>query len=116
MNKADEISQAIKRSVMESDRKASSYHAHAQADAELSLGGRFAQVRPTSVTGANAGSIYPKMPEGNPWAKDECPPEPPLGWSMEAQETTGEVWEVEASRSPSTSALVEGDESKGAKT
>lgn len=96
-----DITMKEKRQILENDRKVrdgSTFFAHARADAELNLGGRYAKVQPTSVTGANPGSVYPRMPEGNPWAKDECPPEPSLGYAIDEQEPVGEPHEIAASR------------------
>ena len=93
------ISQKEKRAVMENDRKVrSTFFHHAQASADDDRQGRFAAAGKTTVVGANPGSVYPKMPEGNYWAKDECPPEPPLGYAIDDQPTTGEVFEVDSGR------------------
>jgi len=98
-NPADDIPQAERRRIMADDRRAkATYHNFAQADADTELGGRYAKVQPTSVTGANPGSVYPKQPEGSPWRTDECPPEPPLGCNIDAVEPVGEVFEIEASK------------------
>jgi hypothetical protein len=59
------------------------------------MGGRFAKVTRSTVTGSGPIAEYPRMPEGSPWAKDECPPEPPidrsddgvrLGYRVDGQE------------------------------
>ena len=73
-----DITMKEKKEILEDDRKVregSTYFAHAQASAQDEMGGRFAKVQPTSVTGS-APSAWPKMPEGNFWAKNEMPPEP----------------------------------------
>jgi hypothetical protein len=75
-NPADEISQAERRRIMADDRRGQTYQGHAINDAELNLGGRFAQVQPTSVTGANPGSVYPRQPSTSPWYCDPVGPEP----------------------------------------
>lgn len=102
------FSQKEKRAILENDRKvreSSSFHAHAIAELG-DVGGRFASEIRQSVTGSTPGSQYPRQPSGSPWARDECPPEPPLGYSVDEQEAVGERHEIEASRgSPSASAL-----------
>ena len=75
MNPADEVSQAERRRIMAEERRGKTYMGHA-LDAELELGGRYAKVHTTTVTGSTPGPTYPTQPEGSPWAKDECPPEP----------------------------------------
>jgi hypothetical protein len=74
----------------------STYFAHA-GDVELEMGGRFAKVLPTTVVGSEPVVKYPKLPEGSPWAKDECPPEPGLGIDVNAMEALGEPHEQAAS-------------------
>ena len=97
-NPADEISQAIKRSVMENERKVgSSYFHHAQASADDDRGGRFAAVNPTSVTGSTPASQYPRQPATPPWSHDPCGLEPSLGYVIDQQEAVGEPHEIAAS-------------------
>src|SRR5262249_18973412 len=107
------ISQKERKAVLENDRlvrQGSTFHAHAQADAELNLGGRFAQVRPTTVTGATPAAQYPRQPPTSPFASDPCGPEPPLNYNIDAQEPTGEKFEIEASLA---STSVDGSDSDG---
>jgi hypothetical protein len=69
----------------------------AKAQSEITLqeqGGRYSTG--TLVTGQAPHVQYPRLPSG-PWAQGDNPIEPPLGWSVEAQETVGEHFEVEAS-------------------
>jgi hypothetical protein len=75
MNKADEISQAERRKVMENDRKLmSTYLSHAQASANDDRGGRFATQSKT--TGA-APPEYPRQPLTAPSNQMAMmPPEP----------------------------------------
>jgi hypothetical protein len=72
---------------------------HSRAAADIALenqGGRFAEG--ASVSGGKPAVVYPRMPEGNPWSGEISDGvEPALGWSVEAQEPVGEVFEVEAS-------------------
>jgi hypothetical protein len=100
----NEITQREKRQVMENDRRrvreATTYCSVAQAALDDERGGRYAagSGSKASVVGTSPVS-YPQQPAGSPWAKDECPPEPPLGYSVETLEPVGELHEVEASRS-----------------
>jgi hypothetical protein len=99
MNNADEVSQAERRRIMREDRLArNTYFSHAN-DPELEMGGRFAKVIETTVIGKSPIS-YPQQPPGSPWASDPMPPEPSLGYSVEAQEPVGERHEIEASAVP----------------
>jgi hypothetical protein len=95
-NNADEIAQAERRRIMIEERRMRTYYGHTQHTDEDIYGGRFAKANTTTVVGAGPVS-YPQQPAGSPWAKDECPPEPPLGWSVDAQEAVGEKFEVAAS-------------------
>jgi hypothetical protein len=91
-NPADQISQAERRKLLAEDRqRLNTYRAHAEADADLELGGRFAEVT-TTVIGAGPIS-YPRQPEGSPWACDPCPTEPPLKYDINEMEPVGEVHE-----------------------
>jgi hypothetical protein len=77
MNPADDIPQSERRRIMGEERRGRTYQGHAIASADEDRGGRFAfSGNSTSVTGANPGSVYPKMPAGNPWANNPYPPEP----------------------------------------
>jgi|EndMetStandDraft_8_1072994.scaffolds.fasta_scaffold103646_2 hypothetical protein len=84
MNAEDDVPQAERRRIMADERRRQTYHGHA-LDSEPELGGRFAKVQMTTVVGTGPIS-YPKQPAGSPWAKDECPPEPQLGYSVEERE------------------------------
>src|SRR5262245_39762052 len=70
----------------------STYFSHA-GDVELELGGRFAKLTPTTVTGSEGVVRYPRQPEGSPWASDPVGTEPPLGYSVNAVEVVGEPHE-----------------------
>jgi len=116
MNKADEISQAERRRILENDRKVpgSTFFAHARASADDERGGRFAAAGKQTVIGISPIS-YPQMPEGNPWRDDPVPSEGPRGYAIDEQEPTGEKFEIEASRTASVDAGVgdgTSDESK----
>jgi hypothetical protein len=73
------------------------YHQRAMAEIglETQAQGRFSS-KP-SVTGSERVPQVPRMPATSPWAADIVPPEEALGWSVEAQEVTGNYHEVEAS-------------------
>jgi hypothetical protein len=99
MNKADDISMSEKRRIL-AEEEISSYRAHAQANADFDLGGRYALVqKPATVIGSGPIS-YPKLPEDSPSNQlAMMPPEPPLGYSVNAQDPVGEQFEQEASKS-----------------
>src|SRR5262249_13956752 len=100
MNNADQISQAEKRRIMAEERRMRTYHGHAQANIDEDRNGRYGAIgNSTTVVGSNPIS-YPRQPAGSPWAKDECPPEPSLGYSVDDQEPTGEVFERDAPALP----------------
>ena len=112
MNNADEISQAEKRRIMAEERRMRTYHGHAQANIDEDRGGRYGAVgSSTTVVGSNPIS-YPRQPAGSPWAKDECPPEPPLGFSVDAMEPVGEPHQrtASATSSPVTARAQAGDD------
>jgi len=90
-NPADEISQTEKRRIMIEERRAKTYHGHAM-DADLEMGGRYARVHSTTVVGSEP-VRYPAQPPTSPWHHDPCPPEPPLGYSVDDVEPVGEVHE-----------------------
>ena len=105
MNSEDEISEAERRKIMESDRlarRASTYHALADAAANELSGGRYAQSANRQTVIGSSPISYPAQPENSPWAKDPMPQEPPLGWSVEDMEPTGEPFELERSRETSS--------------
>lgn len=98
MNNPDDASMAEKRRII-AEEQISSYRAHAEANADMDLGGRFALVqKPATVVGASPGVSYPRLPESSPWHTDPLPPEPPLGIDINAMEPTGETFEQEASK------------------
>jgi hypothetical protein len=96
MNKADEINQAEKRRILAEDKdRLSTLLDHSRANADLDLGGRFAKLHPTTVTGTTPDHQFPKLPADNPFnqAAAMVPNEPPLGIDINAMEPTGEVFE-----------------------
>jgi hypothetical protein len=85
------------------------YHSRAAADIALeNQGGRFA--KGAEVTGSKPAVVYPRQPEGSPWAGDLVPPEGPLGYSVQDDiEPNGTPQEVESSLLAASSALSPGD-------
>ena len=108
MNVADEISQAERRRIMADDRRAKTYFGQAQ-HADDDLGGRYAKVHSTTVVGSSPIS-YPAQPATSPWHHDACPPEPPLGFSVEAKEPVGEPHAASATSSSVTARAQAGDD------
>src|SRR5262249_28873899 len=106
-NPADEISQREKRRILIEERRMRTYQGHA-LDADLDLGGRFAKVHTTTVTGSSPIS-YPPHPTHSPWHSNPCPPEPPLGYSVEEMEPVGERT-ASATSSPVTARAQAGDD------
>jgi hypothetical protein len=100
MNVADEISQAERRRTMAEDRRARTYFGQAQ-HADDDLGGRYAKVHSTTLTGSSP-TVFPAQPSTSPWHHDTCPPEPPLGFSVEEMEPVGEPHERTASATSSS--------------
>jgi hypothetical protein len=47
------------------------------------MGGRFSNVGAATVVGQSP-NPYPPLPENNPWRSDPVPPEPPLGYRIDA--------------------------------
>jgi hypothetical protein len=73
-------------------------------DAETEMGGRFAKVLPTTITGSEPTVNYPKLAEG-PWSEGpQGGDEPPLGFDINAQDPVGEVHEQ--ARSEAKAAVV----------
>jgi len=96
MSSKDE--QQERRQVLENDRKlrGDTFFSRAQADAddELSGGGRFARRSPVTVTGTTEVPIFPKLTSSSPFAGDPVPPEPRLGVSVNDQIPVGEAHEL----------------------
>jgi hypothetical protein len=98
-NPADMFSQAERRRIIASERRLSTYRAFAEADADVDLGGRFSKLHPTSVTGALPNHQFPQQPETSPANQMAMmPDEPPLGYSVNDLDPTGERWEQERSK------------------
>src|SRR6516164_8716357 len=88
-NPADDIPKSVKRRVMANDRRVmGTYHSVAASTVDDERGGRFAVEGKQTVIGSSA-VAYPQQPSTSPWHSDPCPPEPPLGYSVEAMEPDG---------------------------
>jgi hypothetical protein len=106
------ISQKEKREVLANDRKvreATTYHSVAQASVDDERGGRYATEGSKQTVVGSSPIAYPRQPENSPWHHDPCPPEPPLGYSVDEQEPVGEVFEREASAASTGQDAGDGD-------
>jgi hypothetical protein len=75
---------------------ATTYFAKAQSELTLQdQAGRYSA--DVLVTGSWPSQQWPTMPSDSPWHHDPTGDEPPLGWSVEAQEPCSEQFELEAS-------------------
>jgi hypothetical protein len=82
-----DVTMKDKKEVLENDRQISSYRDHAEANADLDLGGRFAKVTTTTFVGASPIS-YPRLPQDAPANQAAMVgDEPPLGYDINAMET-----------------------------
>jgi hypothetical protein len=83
---------------------------HSRAAVELALEAQGRHTQGAEVTGSKPGMVYPRQPEGSPWAGDLVPPEGPLGYSVQDDiEPNGTPQEVESSLLAASSALSPGD-------
>jgi hypothetical protein len=90
---ADEISMAGKRRILREE-QISGYRAHAEANADLELGGRYAKIIKTSVIGASPAVTYPRLPADAPANQAAMVgDEPSLGYDINAMEPVGEPHE-----------------------
>src|SRR5262249_39812388 len=95
---ADEISQKVKREVLANDRKVmATYHSVAQSALDDERGGRYSGAGSKQTVVGTSPIAYPQQPATSPWYHDACPPEPPLGIDINAQEPVGEVFERQGS-------------------
>lgn len=101
MNGSDDIPQSERRRIMIEERRLETYHGHAMFTIDDTRGGRYG-IEDTKQTVIGSSPIsYPAQPAGSPWHSDPCPPEPPLGYSVDEQEPVGEMFE-RAEQSPSS--------------
>jgi hypothetical protein len=107
MNNADEFSQATKRKILTEDRQRfNTYRSHAEANADLELGGRFSKVTTVTVTGARPAIQYPRQPLNSPANQMAMmPPEQSLGYDINEMECVGEPHERDGT--PPSPAAVE---------
>jgi hypothetical protein len=90
-----EASDQEKLDVLRNDRpRGSTYHSFTHAEDD-DAHGRYAKQTPSSVAGSEPMVRYPGSVPA--WVTDTGPPELSLGYSIEAQEPTGETFEIEAS-------------------
>jgi hypothetical protein len=109
-NPADEFSQSERRGIFWNDLKISTYRAHAEANADLELGGRYSKVTTVTVVGTSP-IQYPRLPATAPSNQAALVgDERPLGFSVKDQEPVGEHFERgDAVGTPPSPAAVELD-------
>ena len=107
-NPADNVPQSERRRVMANDRMAT-YHSVAQSAVDDERGGRYATEGSKQTVIGGSPIAYPQQPSTSPWHSDPCPPEPPLGFDVNAIDPVGEPHEIKASATPSSSAALDGD-------
>jgi hypothetical protein len=71
------------------------FHSRAAADIALLDQGRHTQG--AEVIGSKPAVVYPRMPEGSPWAADPVPNEEPFGIDLNYVEPVGTFSEIEES-------------------
>ena len=76
------------------DREPTTLHALSRLGQDEEPGGRFAEAR--YVSGSEAATNMPRLPESSPWAGDGVGVEPPTGEEIAAMNPVGEFWEVRA--------------------
>ena len=88
------------------------YLNHGQAAANDELGGRFAVLNKPLVSGNEAATKYPCLPEGNPWSGTvDMGAEPFTGYAIDQQEPTGEAFEIAQSIEKTSSPCgIQGDD------
>jgi hypothetical protein len=92
--KSSDIEQADRRKLVGSTTSATTYREIAEAGITLQNQGRFGDK--ASVVGSARVPQYPAA--AGPWNDPvQVPPEPPLGYEINAQEVVGEVHEIEES-------------------
>ena len=113
MNPTDEISQSEKRRIIKDNAKArgGTYFSHGQAAADTELGGRYGVINKPIVSGNEAATKYPRLPEGNPWSGTaDMGTEPFTGYAIDEQEPVGEAFEVQKSMQGQASSSAASDE------
>ena len=103
----------MKRATLENDRKVReglSYHSLVRSGADDERGGRFASVNKASVSRLEAATLYPRRPASQWGGVDPIPDEPPLGYEIDQQEATGEIFEQEQSMRNASSRAASGED------
>jgi hypothetical protein len=82
----EESEQAEKRRVLANDisvrcQQGSTFLDHTHID---DAGGRFGVVNEATIIGRDGPLAYPQLPESSPWHSDMVPPEPSLGFRVDA--------------------------------
>jgi len=78
---------------MSNDKPKSTFHSIALAGIDDERGGRYAAEGSKRTVIGSSPVAYPAQPATSPWHHDPCSPEPPLGYSVEAQEPVDEMFE-----------------------
>jgi hypothetical protein len=65
------------------------FFSRAQAEADLEAQGRFKREVSAEIISKKPLIKYPDQPEGSPFHSDPVPDEPPLNYSIDAQEVIG---------------------------
>jgi len=95
---------------MANDRKViATYHSVAQSTVDDERGGRYATGGSKQTVIGSLSIAYPQQPSTSPWHSDPCPPEPPLGFNVNAIDPVGEPHEIKASATPSSPTAHDGD-------
>ena len=84
------------------ERRAKTYHGHAQGDLGDMSGGRYGALPKPIVVGVDPVVRVPQQPAGSPWAQDECPPEPLIDRSEDGSQL-GYAIDGSENEPPSTS-------------
>jgi hypothetical protein len=101
MTKSSDLEMKERKALAGSTTSVTTYRDRAIADLGLEAQGRFA--KGVEVTGSKPAVLYPRQPPASPWSGD-IPEgvEPPLGYSVEDLEPTGERFEIEESLAASS--------------
>jgi hypothetical protein len=76
-------------------------------------GGRYATEGSKQTVIGPSPIAYPAQPAGSPWRCDPCGTEPPLGIDINAQDPTGEAFEVAASSAQGAAAASDASADRG---
>jgi len=103
----NDIPRSERRRIMANDRKVmATYHSVAASTVDDERGGRYATEGSKQTVIGSSPIAYPQQPSTSPWHSDPCPPEPPLGFDVNAIDPIGEPHEIKASEgSPPSSSV-----------